>query len=108
MPRRRRVSLGLRLACAPLALVAAMSTATVGASAASLGAMAWGSNALGELGDGTTTNAHMPPSVTEVSGVRAVAAGGFHSMVLLQNGTVMTWGGGLYGEPGDGSTANKP
>jgi alpha-tubulin suppressor-like RCC1 family protein len=70
---------------------------------------AWGSNFLGELGDGTTTgeNCHglycstAPVEVSELSEVTAVSAGGLHSLALLKSGAVYAWGDNSSGQLGD-------
>ena len=71
------------------------------------GAAAWGYNAAGQLGDGTTTIKRTPVAVSGLSGVTAVAAGGEHSLALLSNGTVMAWGANREGQLGTGSTASS-
>src|SRR5207302_1336180 len=43
---------------------------------------AWGSNGSGQLGDGTTTDRHVPVQMTGLSGVVAVAGGGGYSVAL--------------------------
>jgi len=45
---------------------------------------AWGYNANGELGDGTTTNRLTPVTVTGLSKVIAISAGGAHSLAVVQ------------------------
>jgi alpha-tubulin suppressor-like RCC1 family protein len=47
---------------------------------------AWGYNANGQLGNGTTTNCNLPILVPGVQGVSAVAAGGMHSFVMAEGG----------------------
>ena len=66
--------------------------------------VAWGSNFSGELGIGTTdTFKDTPVPVTGLTGVKAVSAGGSHSLALLANGTAMAWGDNQYGELGNGT-----
>src|SRR3989337_2563490 len=64
----------------------------------------WGQNALGQLGDGTTTDRTTPVQVSDLTDVIAVAAGRTMTMALKSDGTVWTWGLNNYGELGDGST----
>jgi alpha-tubulin suppressor-like RCC1 family protein len=68
---------------------------------------AWGSNAFGELGVGSGPEScgslacsSRPVSVSGLSEVTAIAAGGYHSLALLRNGTVMAWGEDLRGQLG--------
>ncbi len=65
---------------------------------------AWGSNAFGQLGDGTDSwnNASICLPVRDLSGARAVAGGAFHSLALLQDGTVWAWGRNQWGQLGNG------
>jgi alpha-tubulin suppressor-like RCC1 family protein len=64
---------------------------------------AWGTNALGELGDGTDEVKDMPVPVSGLAGVVAVAAGNTNSTALLGGGTVMDWGQNRGGELGVGT-----
>jgi alpha-tubulin suppressor-like RCC1 family protein len=74
---------------------------------------AWGSNLVGQLGDGTTKNRHTPVSVRlQVIGPRlgklkSLAAGCFHSLALFSAGSVLAWGAGVSGQLGDGSTSSS-
>ena len=79
---------------------------------------AWGENASGQLGNGTTSE-HLnnacgcfpvPALVPALTGVISVSAGGDHSLALLNNGTVSSWGANEFGQVGDGSetTRNRP
>jgi Regulator of chromosome condensation (RCC1) repeat len=49
---------------------------------------AWGTNELGQLGDGTTTNRTAPVQVSDLSGVTAIVAGTGHALALKNDGTV--------------------
>ena len=70
--------------------------------------VAWGADGAGQLGDGSiTTSAEAPVPVSGLTGVVQVAAGGEHSLALLNGGTVETWGENKRGELGDG-TAGEP
>ena len=68
---------------------------------------AWGLNASGQLGDGTTTNRNTLVRAGSLSGVVAVAAGVFHTVALKVDGTVWTWGGNADGQLGDGTTTSR-
>ena len=68
---------------------------------------AWGYNADGELGDGTTTTRLTPVQVAGVAGATAVAAGDLHSLALGSGGVVRSWGANAYGQLGDGTTTGR-
>ena len=70
-------------------------------------AWAWGENALGELGDGTTIDRYIPVQVQNLSAVRAISSGEAHSLALKNDGTVWAWGENNVGELGDGTTINR-
>ncbi len=83
---------------------------------------AWGRNASGELGNGTTTESHVPVAVSGFgagSGVISVAgnappisatavSGAGHSMALKSDGSVWGWGHGNSGQVGDGVALPLP
>lgn len=74
---------------------------------------AWGYNGFGQLGNGSTTYSNVPVSVKvkidtsssiNLTGVTAVAAGGFHSLALKNDGTVWSWGENTNGQLGRSAT----
>ena len=99
-----------------LAVVVGVSIISAGAASASTGVNAWGDNSLGQIGNGNNTGPHsncggfynggcatLPVAVSGLSGVTAIAAGGYHSLALLYNGTVMAWGVSKTGALGNGN-----
>ena len=68
---------------------------------------AWGYNASGQLGDGTTIERHAPVQVSGLSGVAAVACGLANSLAVKSDGTVWAWGNNYYGQLGDGTTTER-
>jgi alpha-tubulin suppressor-like RCC1 family protein len=67
--------------------------------------VAWGEDKWGELGGGEAGEgiySSTPVAVHDLSGVKAIAAGGFHDLALLEGDTVMAWGGDEWGELGNG------
>ena len=71
--------------------------------------LAWGYNAAGQLGDGSTGASDVPVNVSLPAGtkVTAVAAGASHSVALTSTGAVLAWGYNADGELGDGNTTNS-
>jgi len=68
----------------------------------------WGCNDQGQLGDGTTLDRHIPIQVPGLSGIAAIAAGGWHSLALGRDGRVWAWGSNSNGQPGDGTATGHP
>jgi alpha-tubulin suppressor-like RCC1 family protein len=73
---------------------------------------AWGGNASGQLGDGTTSDrsravlvqvGEIPVGVS----LQQVSAGGSHTLGLGSNGQVYAWGANEYGQLGDGTTTSR-
>jgi uncharacterized repeat protein (TIGR02543 family) len=73
------------------------------------GVQCWGSNASGQIGNGTLLNAPHPAAVTGLTaGVAAIAARGFHSCALTTAGAVQCWGQNAFGELGNGTLVTAP
>lgn len=73
---------------------------------------AWGWNALGQLGDGTTTDRPTPVAVTTsgvLSGKTIVSlkAGYAFNLALCSDGTLVSWGDNGSGQLGDDSTTSR-
>jgi alpha-tubulin suppressor-like RCC1 family protein len=68
---------------------------------------AWGYNADGELGDGTTTSRSTPVSVSGLTNVSAISGGEAHSLALKADGTVWAWGANDWGQLGNATTTGS-
>jgi alpha-tubulin suppressor-like RCC1 family protein len=71
------------------------------------GAVCWGLNSSGQLGDGTTTTRTAPVAVSGLASVIAIAAATHHTCALTGAGGVVCWGDNSAGELGDGTTTNR-
>jgi alpha-tubulin suppressor-like RCC1 family protein len=71
--------------------------------------LAWGYNGFGRLGNGTTTDSHVPVSVSLPPGttVTAISAGSDHGMALTSTGEVLAWGYNGLGQLGNGTTTSS-
>jgi alpha-tubulin suppressor-like RCC1 family protein len=71
-------------------------------------AKCWGSNATGQLGDGTTTDRSGPVDVVGLTtGVATISGGRFHTCSVNTAGRAQCWGSNLWGQIGDGTTVNR-
>ena len=65
----------------------------------------WGSNVVGELGDGTTTNKSSPTRIS--TGWSAVSGGDSHILAIKTDNTLHSWGGNDSGQLGIGTTSRS-
>lgn len=75
--------------------------------------VAWGDNAVGDLGDGTRTDRVTPVSVcatgatdctaNPLSGIKSVDSGNMTTLAITDAGAAVGWGGNYSGELGDGT-----
>ncbi|MEO7137955.1 MAG: hypothetical protein ABI037_09585 [Gemmatimonadales bacterium] len=70
-------------------------------------AYCWGYNALGMLGDGTTTDRLTPVPVAGGLTFKSLATGFFHVCGVTTGGLAYCWGANRYGHLGDGSTTDR-
>ncbi|NLT50021.1 MAG: T9SS type A sorting domain-containing protein [Ignavibacteria bacterium] len=68
----------------------------------------WGDNDYGQLGNGNNTDSNVPVA-TIISGkkIKAIAAGGYHSIALASDGTVYTLGSNYSGQLGNGNNIDS-
>jgi len=70
----------------------------------------WGFNGNGRLGDGTTTNSNTPTQTSSLGTDRtavAIAAGLYHTCVILDDGSASCWGYNGQGQLGDGTNTDR-
>lgn len=70
----------------------------------------WGGGLFGQLGNGQmgpNTVALSPIQVQGISGAVAIAAGGYHTLVLLADGSIRSWGLNADGQLGDVTFENR-
>ncbi len=69
----------------------------------------WGSNGVGQLGNGTTTTSYVAARATSVAATAAqVSLGGEAACTVMTDGTISCWGNSSLGRLGNGSTVSAP
>jgi RHS repeat-associated protein len=69
---------------------------------------AWGSNFLGQLGDGNPAPSHaIPEQIGTVNTWKQVATGGLTTLAVKQDGTLWSWGSSSLGQRGNGTTISS-
>ncbi len=62
---------------------------------------AWGSNEYGQLGIPDQVDSLMDPTtIPDLTGVKQIAANGWHTVALMEDGTVKAWGRSDFGQAG--------
>ncbi len=70
--------------------------------------LCWGSNRVGQLGDGTMGPGRSEPrAVAGVSDAVSIASGEDHTCAVRRDGAVLCWGLGTHGELGDGRQLSR-
>ena len=67
----------------------------------------WGSNAVGQLGNGSTTSSSTPVPVSGITNAVRVSAGYSHTCALLVDSTIKCWGANDFGQLGDNTTTSS-
>jgi len=67
----------------------------------------WGSNSIGQLGDGTKTDRSTPTALAGVASISRLVAGGAHTCAIAGAGNVFCWGHNSSGQIGDGTTIDR-
>jgi len=68
---------------------------------------AWGTNAYGQLGDGSTVSKLVPTQIGTDTDWGSVAAGNYHSLTIKTDGTLWAWGYNGNGQLGLGDTVTR-
>jgi alpha-tubulin suppressor-like RCC1 family protein len=67
----------------------------------------WGSNSLGQLGDGSISTRQAPVQIAVGSTWQALALGSNFTLGIRSNGSLCAWGNNINGQLGDGSTTRS-
>jgi alpha-tubulin suppressor-like RCC1 family protein len=67
---------------------------------------AWGYNAYGQIGNGTTLNRSLPVTVSNLTAPDMLSAGYLHNLAL-KDGRATAWGWNGYGQLGDATTTDR-
>lgn len=68
----------------------------------------WGSNVLGQLGDGTDASTPDPTALDLNQRIRQIATGGYHTCALTFKDRVKCWGANWAGQLGNGTSHDMP
>ena len=68
---------------------------------------AWGSNVLGQVGNGGQSNVSMATRIGMDNDWVTIAAGDFHNLAIKEDGSLWSWGYNEYGQLGDGTKTDR-
>lgn len=72
----------------------------------------WGENSFNQLGNGTTTDSHIPVEVSQgampAGAIKQITAGYYNTCVIASDDKVYCWGYNNYGQLGTGNTTAAP
>lgn len=71
------------------------------------GAVCWGEDFYGQLGNGLTTDSNTPVAVSNLMGAATLAVGQSHTCALLPGNSFACWGRNTFGELGIGTTTDS-
>jgi alpha-tubulin suppressor-like RCC1 family protein len=69
--------------------------------------LTWGSNAYGQLGDGTTFTRWLPVAVSALNTATQVSAGARHTCARISDGSARCWGSNGSGRLGNGANGGN-
>src|SRR6185436_18671232 len=78
-----------------------------GIAAGGSGALCWGANDSGQLGDGGTTERNAPAAVSGSLGITQVSSGQDFSCGVTADHRLYCWGANTLGQLGDGTTTQR-
>lgn len=67
----------------------------------------WGSDTLGQLGNGLSAASASPVTVVGIPNAKTIAAGASHTCITSFAGSVQCWGANQYGQLGNGGTTDS-
>jgi len=67
----------------------------------------WGSNAAGQLGNGSQTNSQSPVKISSALKFKSVTTGALHTCAVSVDGAAYCWGDNSAGQLGNGTTVNS-
>ncbi len=76
--------------------------------------LSWGDNSVGQLGNGAPVQGTAVPlpvldgNEEPITNAVDIAAGNFHNLAILDDGSVIAWGKNTAGQLGDGTTTDSP